>query len=452
MTDPSHEEPLHIFFRKSPVDMYNQEVLSRLPGPLLTFPSRDSGHTHLPENSVDKLLCLKAGCKVMLLFNINKYLRNGSQGVFLRIDPENGEDQLLVSFPTIGTVKIQRKTWSKFDSKGNVIGTRIQFPLRPCYAITVHKAQGLTLNAAVVHCAQEFVPGQSYVALSRVRNEASIQVINFKSRFLIPLPATVKTVTPYDASEIVLEQTFSCCKNKELDPEVFKCESQYNESDENNEGIIIAQSDGEIIAREFYELSTGVRVNLDDVFVCMCADFQQQLTVLPERFSVKEFLESQIDVPNDDQYSESIKSAAAYGIYHLDLFNLLARIIWIRLFTLFESYNSENGESVHMTNCNFTYATAKMHQLFLTNEYRSDLISAFSDNSWSELDDGQRTLGSQLVFYLFQLFANELGNMVRKEEARPLLFDVRNMGPDGKGKIRYIGGWAIRKALQKSQR
>ena len=87
MTDPSQEEPMHIFFRKLPVNMCNQEVLSCLPGPLLTFRSRDSGHTHLLENSVDKLLCLKAGCKVMLLFNINKHLRNGSQGVFLRIDP-----------------------------------------------------------------------------------------------------------------------------------------------------------------------------------------------------------------------------------------------------------------------------------------------------------------------------------------------------------------------------
>ena len=95
---------------------------------------------------------------------------------------------------------------------------------------------------------------------------------------------------------------------------MFKCESQYNESDENNEeGVIIAQSDGEIIAREFYESTTGVPANLDDVFVCICADFQEQLTVLPQRFSVREFLESQIDIPNG-QYSESIKAAAAYGI------------------------------------------------------------------------------------------------------------------------------------------
>ena len=251
VTDPGQEEPLHIFFRKLSVHMHNQEVLSRLPGPLLAFSRRDSGHTHLLENAVDKLLCLKASCKVMLLFNINKHLRNGSQGVFLSIDPENGKDQLPVSFPTIGTVKIQRKTWSKYDTKGNVIGTRIQFPLRSCYAMTVHKAQGLTLNAAVVHCVQEFVPGQTYVALSRVRNEASLQVINFKSRFLIPLPAKLKTVTADDGSEIVLEQTFSCCTNKELDPKMFECESQYNGPDRNDEeGIIIAQSDDEIIARD----------------------------------------------------------------------------------------------------------------------------------------------------------------------------------------------------------
>jgi hypothetical protein len=41
-----------------------------------------------------------------------------------------------------------------------------------------------------------------------------------------------------------------------------------------------------------------------------------------------------------------------------------------------------------MTNSNFTYGTAKMHQFFVTNEYRSDMISAFSVISWSELSDG----------------------------------------------------------------
>ena len=53
-------------------------------------------------------------------------------------------------------------------------------------------------------------------------------------------------------------------------------------------------------------------------------------------------------------------------------------------FALFEEYLSGNGEEVHMTNSNFTFATSKLHQLFLTNEYRSDVISAFSASSWSD--------------------------------------------------------------------
>ena len=100
-----------------------------------------------------------------------------------------------------------------------------------------------------------------------------------------------------------------------------------------------------------------------------------------------------------------------------------------------------------MTNSNFTFAKSQLHQLFLTNEYRSDVISAFSASSWSELNDGQRTLGTQLTFHLFQLFTDELSSLVGKQENGPILFNVSEMGSDGKGKIRYIGGWAVRKAV-----
>ena len=188
MTVKDQDEPLHLYFRKLPVDIHNQDVLSCSPGPLLRFESRDSGHTQLLENSIDKVLSLKAVCKVMLLFNINKHQKNGNQRVFIGQDLEDvsGEDKLLVTFPKSGTVKIERKTWSRYDSNGTVIGTRTQVPLRACYAMTVHKAPGLTLDAVVVHYAQEFVADQTYVALSRVRNESSLQVINFKRRILIP--------------------------------------------------------------------------------------------------------------------------------------------------------------------------------------------------------------------------------------------------------------------------
>ena len=133
-----------------------------------------------------------------------------------------------------------------------------------------------------------------------------------------------------------------------------------------------------------------VKVNLEDVLLSMMCDFQHNLNMLPEHFSVKGLLESVINDKHDDSYTSCIKSAANYAYAHLEVFQLLAHIIWNRLFALFEEYLSGNREEVYMTNSNFTFATSKLHQLFLTNEHRSDVFSAFSASSWSELNDGQR--------------------------------------------------------------
>ena len=64
VTHIAQEEPIHIYLRNMPVDMRNQDVLSGLPGPMVTFASKDCGHAHLLENSLDKLLCLKAGVRL----------------------------------------------------------------------------------------------------------------------------------------------------------------------------------------------------------------------------------------------------------------------------------------------------------------------------------------------------------------------------------------------------
>jgi hypothetical protein len=145
------------------------------------------------------------------------------------------------------------------------------------------------------------------------------------------------------------------------------------------------ENDGEVMAKQLFESNTGAKVNLENVLLFMMCDFQQSLNMLPKRFSVKDFLESIINDEHGDSYTSFIKSAANYALAHLEVFHLLAHIIWCRVFALFEAYLSENGEKVHMTNTNFTFATAKLHQLFLSNEYRSDVISAFSESLWSEL-------------------------------------------------------------------
>lgn len=80
------------------------------------------------------------------------------------------------------------------------------------------------------------------------------------------------------------------------------------------------------------------------------------------------------------------------------------------------------------------------------------MISSFGASSWSELDDGQGTLGFESVFFVYKLFAVELGNLIRRiEENEPIWFKVEEMGPVVQQKIGYVGGWTGRKSLEKSR-
>ena len=209
----------------------------------------------------------------------------------------------------------------------------------------------------------------------------------------------------------------------------------------------------EVNAKQYFESNDGVVINLEDVLLCV-SDFSHELSHPPDECTFKDFLQ-EISFNNDGQgsFCESEKAAKEYATNHLEEFELLARIIWCRIADVFQDYLTENLAEVHITSKKFTCATAKVNELFITSEYRSDVITAFNVDKWSNINSGQRSLSAQLVFYLYQLLLGEVNKRIQKqEEQAPIFFKVQDMGAERRGKIRYIGGWAIPKSLKKSRR
>ena len=80
------KDAVHTFFKKIPVQLHNLKELRALPGEFVTLDATDEGKTSSIQCLAEKTIFLKPGCKIMLLWNINERLRNGSTGTFVLCD------------------------------------------------------------------------------------------------------------------------------------------------------------------------------------------------------------------------------------------------------------------------------------------------------------------------------------------------------------------------------
>ena len=128
---------------------------------------------------VEENLILKVGAQVMFVKNdagFEKKFFNGKMGVIKSLSSE----EIFVHFPEENkTIEVEKYEWKNIRYKVNeltkeieeeVLGTFAHYPLKLAWAITVHKSQGLTFDKAALDVSQVFLPGQAYVALSRLRS------------------------------------------------------------------------------------------------------------------------------------------------------------------------------------------------------------------------------------------------------------------------------------------
>jgi len=103
---------------------------------------------------------------------------NGSLGNVIRYDSDGLPVVRLLNGYEITA---EHEDWRIEDESGKMLVSFQQVPLRLAWAITVHKSQGMTLDAAEMDLSKTFEKGQGYVALSRVKSLAGLNLTGYNS-------------------------------------------------------------------------------------------------------------------------------------------------------------------------------------------------------------------------------------------------------------------------------
>jgi ATP-dependent DNA helicase PIF1 len=239
-----------LFPTREEVERANNNKMRMLSGETMTYTAEDSGTMDLGVRErilkyfmAPKELQLKKGAQVMLIKNADQNLVNGSLGKVVRFSDsdmyayskehaeefdaayrdqpddahfrrmrekihaavyKNGTSNRGKLLPVVcfqlsdgssREILVQPEEWKSELPNGELVAKRQQVPLILAWALSIHKAQGQTLERVKVDLGRVFEKGQAYVALSRATTQQGLQVTRFDARKVMVHP---KVVAFYD--------------------------------------------------------------------------------------------------------------------------------------------------------------------------------------------------------------------------------------------------------------
>ena len=160
----------------------NASRLAQINAPEIMYTGELTGTFQERDVPAPMNLTLKVGALVVFVKNGDKW-HNGSMGIVRNLLSREIIVELLNK--TRDVVSVKPEKWQKIEYsrdendrlQENEVGSFKQFPLNLGYAMTIHKAQGKTLDSVIVDISRgAFAHGQTYVALSRTRNASDMHI------------------------------------------------------------------------------------------------------------------------------------------------------------------------------------------------------------------------------------------------------------------------------------
>lgn len=244
-----------LFSTRAEVEGSNEKRLRELPGKTHRYDALDVGDPNIRDKLLanmmaPKSLDLKLNAQVMLIKNLDESLVNGSLGKVIGFSDEktfdvtstedygsdedamakakrklaafsNNEESTAGSqkYPVVqfmatdGTQRVilcQPEDWKVELPNGEVQAKRTQLPLILAWALSIHKAQGQTLERVKVNLGRVFEKGQAYVALSRATSQQGLQVLGFDKWRVMAHPRVIAFYNKlYSAEEAVGKKSAS---------------------------------------------------------------------------------------------------------------------------------------------------------------------------------------------------------------------------------------------------
>ncbi len=218
-TDIAYEgiEPTRLYTHNADVDSVNTAKLKQLTGRSKTYSMSGRGSKVLVESLMRNCLSpqtLELREEAMVMCTKNNFEAGYVNGTLARV-VGFAADGPIIETSDGRKITIEPVTWDVIED-GKSRASIEQVPLRLAWAITVHKSQGMSLDAAEVDLSKSFVFGQGYVALSRVRSLAGLKVLGMHPNALQVDPRVIERDKSFRQEAELATETFSVMQPDEV--------------------------------------------------------------------------------------------------------------------------------------------------------------------------------------------------------------------------------------------